>query len=528
MGLGHEQPFPEDFWSAPTSTPWKSDNDTSAVPTGSFLRDIVADLPPGVGMAPEAAIWPLYNEEAEKWDKDTVETQNGGMENLLVFAALFSAVVTAFLTQTLPLLQPDNQQTMVDELRAISSQLASVGSGTTPAAAHRESVFQLSSAAITINLLWASSLFLSLYMSVTAMLVKQWLRVYTTDLPSAPKDRAVERQRRFDGLRKWGVVRIADSLWTWIHVAVALFLSGFVIYLWTLSTALAAVMVAFFAIASINYLSLAAAPIFWPYCPFVSPLTRILMEQPFPEDFWAAVVPEEKPHVSDEPVRRRFINTIPTWTGMGPDAAIWPTYNEQAEKVDKEMVETYNGGMENLLVFAALFSAVVTAFLVLSIPLLQADNAQAVVDGIAVLSAQLAAQQSIPVHSVTSAYQQAAFWPSSSAICVNLLWICSLLVSLSTSVLAMLAKEWLRVYVTEVPSTPKERAMERQLRYDGLQTWRVDGIVNSLPIFIHLAVGLFLAGLDAYLCSLSLWVGVPVAFLTCVQWFNIFIVDLSN
>ncbi|KZO93122.1 hypothetical protein CALVIDRAFT_486426, partial [Calocera viscosa TUFC12733] len=187
---------------------------------------------------------------------------------------------------------------------------------------------------------------------------------------------------------------------------------------------------------------------------------------------------------------------------MGPDAAIWPIYNGQADKADKEMVETYNGGMENLLVFAALFSAVVTAFLVLSIPLLQADSGQATVDGIKTLSVQIASQAA---GSGTSAlpYQEAAFQLPASVISVNVLWICSLFVSLSTSVLAMLAKQWLRVYITNVPSTPKEKAMERQRRYDGLQSWQVDSIINSLPVFIHFAVGLFFAGLTVYLWNLS-------------------------
>ncbi|KZO93121.1 hypothetical protein CALVIDRAFT_540370 [Calocera viscosa TUFC12733] len=74
-------------------------------------------------------------------------------------------------------------------------------------------------------------------------------------------------------------------------------------------------------------------------------------EQPLPEDFWAVPTLEEKPAVLEGPVRRHFVNNLPTETGMGPDAAIWPLYNEEADKADKEMVETYNGGMENLLVF---------------------------------------------------------------------------------------------------------------------------------------------------------------------------------
>ncbi|KZO93118.1 hypothetical protein CALVIDRAFT_486474, partial [Calocera viscosa TUFC12733] len=199
---------------------------------------------------------------------------------------------------------------------------------------------------------------------------------------------------------------------------------------------------------------------------------------------------------------------------MGPDGALWPIYNEEADRADREMVETYNGGMENLLVFAALFSALVTAFLVLSIPLLQEDSGQATVDGIKALSAQIASQAG--GSDSLQPYQEMVFQPSASAIGVNVLWICSLFVSLSTSVLAMLAKQWLRMYITNVPSTPKHKAMERQFRYDGLQTWKVDGIVNALPVCIHFAVALFFAGLVVYLWNMSVWVGVPVVILACL------------
>ncbi|KZO93133.1 hypothetical protein CALVIDRAFT_486387, partial [Calocera viscosa TUFC12733] len=212
----------------------------------------------------------------------------------------------------------------------------------------------------------------------------------------------------------------------------------------------------------------------------------------------------EPPTQPKPPFKRDFINDVPTGTGLGPEAEVWRVYNTYAKDYDKEMLETYKDGTDNLLIFAALFSAAVTAFLVLSLPLLQADPSQATLDALTVISAQLSAQ-SAGNGAAVGAYHAGGddFSPASSVICVNGLWIMSLFVSLSTSVLAMLVKQWIRVYSTGLPSTDREKANERQSRYDGLVRWQVAGIANALPVLIHLAVALFLIGLTIYLSDRS-------------------------
>lgn len=94
MALGREQPLPEDFLtaSAPTliAEPLDegakvSDGDKGTTGDGPFLRNFVNDLPTGTGTGPEADIWPVYNEHAERFDKEMLETYNGGMDNLLIF-----------------------------------------------------------------------------------------------------------------------------------------------------------------------------------------------------------------------------------------------------------------------------------------------------------------------------------------------------------------------------------------------------------------------------------------------------------
>ncbi|PBK95492.1 hypothetical protein ARMGADRAFT_1145748 [Armillaria gallica] len=47
---------------------------------------------------------------------------------------------------------------------------------------------------------------------------------------------------------------------------------------------------------------------------------------------------------------------------MGPTARVWRTYLEESAPFDIEMVEGWRDGLDVLLIFAGLFSAVVTTF----------------------------------------------------------------------------------------------------------------------------------------------------------------------
>ncbi|KZT61928.1 hypothetical protein CALCODRAFT_426799, partial [Calocera cornea HHB12733] len=124
--------------------------------------------------------------------------------------------------------------------------------------------------------------------------------------------------------------------------------------------------------------------------------------------------------------------------------------------------------MDNLLIFvrtiscllcrrltanpqAALFSAVVTAFIVLALPLLQADPSQPIVDALNLISLQLASQGASNISTTMASTESNAASPTFSPVSINALWIMSLFVSLSTSVLAMLVKQWLRGYITNLP-----------------------------------------------------------------------------
>jgi hypothetical protein len=87
---------------------------------------------------------------------------------------------------------------------------------------------------------------------------------------------------------------------------------------------------------------------------------------------------------------------------------------------------------------------------------------------------------------------------------VNGLWFAALSCSLSTALISMLAKQWLQAYAPNVSGSPHHRARQRQARYMRLETWRVLGVINALPLLLHVALLLFFAGLIVLLWNVDL------------------------
>src|SRR5262245_41411926 len=72
---------------------------------------------------------------------------------------------------------------------------------------------------------------------------------------------------------------------------------------------------------------------------------------------------------------------------------------------------------------------------------------------------------------------------------VNQLWYASLMLSLVTALLAILAKQWLIAF--RLPSTarsPKLWAAWRQFRAAGFRAWNVPFIISILPFLLHLSL----------------------------------------
>jgi hypothetical protein len=80
------------------------------------------------------------------------------------------------------------------------------------------------------------------------------------------------------------------------------------------------------------------------------------------------------------------------------------------------------------------------------------------------------------------------FSPSHADVWVNLLWFLSLALSVSVSLVAMLAKQWCYSFMSGRAGQPHIQARTRQRRLEELERWRLPEILAFLPTLMHLSL----------------------------------------
>ena len=173
-----------------------------------------------------------------------------------------------------------------------------------------------------------------------------------------------------------------------------------------------------------------------------------------------------------------------------------------------------------------LFAAFLSAFLVFTIPQLQANSTDIAMDVLIHISQQLS-------NSTTPAYTPTEFTVSASIAAVNVLFFLSLALVLIDAFLAMLVKSWLQEFDRgwRKYTVANLRAREREQRLQGLERWKLSGLVALLPILIQISLLFFCTGLlvllfpihliSAIFSSLALFVGLAFyAFTTYVSIYD--------
>ncbi|OBZ77351.1 hypothetical protein A0H81_02080 [Grifola frondosa] len=177
-----------------------------------------------------------------------------------------------------------------------------------------------------------------------------------------------------------------------------------------------------------------------------------------------------------------------------PQVDMWKLYLDPALREDKESVQQWNSDLDSLLLFAALFSAVLTAFIIESYKNLSMDSGNASVELLQAILVTLQANGSAPSSSF-AAPDISHFAPTGSAIRVNIYWFASLIISLSTALIAILAKQWLNYLLAGLSPVPSVQGRQRQYRMDGMLKWKLPDLLSFLPALLHIALLLFFAGL---------------------------------
>ncbi|KAK0482905.1 hypothetical protein EDD18DRAFT_1055729, partial [Armillaria luteobubalina] len=187
----------------------------------------------------------------------------------------------------------------------------------------------------------------------------------------------------------------------------------------------------------------------------------------------------------------------PPFEEAGPTSSVWRAYLDESQDCDRNMVEEQRGEVNILLVFAGLFSAVVSSFIISSLPKFQPDyqhmSACLLFDQINI---QLALANGTSIDNITTSGidPNAPFTPDPDDVFINGLWVTSLALSLMTAFFAIVVDAWYFQYTSPIPGQPKVRARTRHLRYKGLVKWNVRHSIGILQVLLHSSLITFVFG----------------------------------
>ncbi|KAF8887072.1 hypothetical protein CPB85DRAFT_1232225 [Mucidula mucida] len=157
--------------------------------------------------SPNARVFCVYMEESKKYDAYMTDEAREGLDVLLVFTGLFSAVLTTFVAQTSQSLQPDRATESTLLLREIAALQRAQMNGTSADTIPPTSAdFTPAAIDVWVNGLWFTSLTLSLAAALFAVLIKQWIRQYVSLTSGTLGDRSIM------GLQKWHVPALIGIL----------------------------------------------------------------------------------------------------------------------------------------------------------------------------------------------------------------------------------------------------------------------------------------------------------------------------
>jgi hypothetical protein len=102
--------------------------------------------------------------------------------------------------------------------------------------------------------------------------------------------------------------------------------------------------------------------------------------------------------------------------------------------------------------------------------------------------------------------------PSASMIWVNAMWMISLVLSLTSALVATLLQQWARRYIEtpNVPNEPNDRARVRVFLFLGTKKYKMPLAVEIPPILLHLSVCLFFGGLVIIFHTINTKVAIAV------------------
>ena len=132
------------------------------------------------------------------------------------------------------------------------------------------------------------------------------------------------------------------------------------------------------------------------------------------------------------------------------------------------------------------------------------------------LLSQIAGNLNTPGSFNTSTRFSSSFTPAPSSVRTNVLWLMSLVLSLTTVLIAIVSSQWLtehQHYPSHMPVMEKFALFH--MRQEALIKWHVPKILSSVALLLLLSLVLFFVGLINFATSFVQAVSVPVIIITC-------------
>lgn len=196
--------------------------------------------------------------------------------------------------------------------------------------------------------------------------------------------------------------------------------------------------------------------------------------------------------------------------------ALWTLYGKEAKSHDEARIQTLKDDMDGVLIFAGLFSATLTSFLIDTKQNLQAspaDKAVYYLEQNVMMLNQISRQLASIAPQVVIPSEPPSPYPTfralSSAIRVNVFWFIALVFSLSAALLAILVQQWVRDYmhVFQRYSHPLKSARLRQYLHDGSYGSCMPVMADAVPGLVHVSLFLFFVGLGDFALGIDTTVG---------------------
>ncbi|CCL98814.1 uncharacterized protein FIBRA_00819 [Fibroporia radiculosa] len=187
---------------------------------------------------------------------------------------------------------------------------------------------------------------------------------------------------------------------------------------------------------------------------------------------------------------------------------VWSECAKQVWEHQREMIDRWKDELNIMLIFAGLFSAILTAFVIEYYPTLQPPTSDTTTQLLAMMAMQLnlltGSGHDSPLESVSSLISSSsATKVSSQIVAINGLWFAALVFSLGAASLAISVNQWLNHHRTRPLTMSRESVEIWYLRHQSLDRWKVPLIINLLPVLLQASMALFLIGLVVFLGPMS-------------------------